>query len=71
MQSKTSNQKSSNILLLDSSVNNKESAIFKKTYKNIITFDINSDRLLTRKKILHKISDDFIENSELKLIIFL
>ena len=68
MQSKTSNQKSSNILLIDSSVNNKESAIFKKTYKNIITFDINSDRLLTRKKILHKISDDFIENSELKLI---
>ena len=54
MQSKTSNQKSSNILLLDSSVNNKESVIFKKTYKNIITFDINSDRLLTRKKILHE-----------------
>ena len=68
MQSKASNQKSSNILLIDSSVNNKESAIFKKTYKNIITFDINSDRLLTRKKILHEISDDFIENSELKLI---
>ena len=62
MQSKTPNEEYSDILLLDSNITKKESKIFNGNFKKIITFDINSDRMLTKKKISHIVSDDFIDN---------
>ena len=50
MQSKTPNEEYSDILLLDSNITKKESKIFNGNFKKIITFDINSDRMLTKKK---------------------
>ena len=61
MQPKISNEEYSDILLLDSNITKKESKIFNGNFKKIITFDINSDRMLTEKKISHIVSDDFID----------
>ena len=66
MQSKTPNEEYSDILLLDSNITKKESKIFNGNFKKIITFDINSDRMLTEKKISHIVSDDFIDNYDSK-----
>ena len=68
MQSKISNEEYSDILLLDSNITKKESKIFNGNFKKIITFDINSDRMLTEKKIPHIVSDDFIDNYDSKSI---
>ena len=62
MQPKISNEEYSDILLLDSNITKKESKIFNGNFKKIITFDINSDRMLTEKKIHHIVCDDFIDN---------
>ena len=58
----------SNILLVDSSITITEFNNLKKTFKKVFTFDINSDRLFTEKKIQHEIADNFINNTELALI---
>ena len=50
MQPKISNEEYSDILLLDSNITKKESKIFNGNFEKIITFDINSDRMLTEKK---------------------
>ena len=68
MQPKISNEEYSDILLLDSNITKKESKIFNRNFKKIITFDINSDRMLTEKKIPHIVSDDFIDNYDSKSI---
>ena len=54
------------ILLLDSTISKKDLIDFHKNYTKIITFDIDSDRLLTSNKISHITSDDFLNHSELK-----
>ena len=64
MQSKTPDEDSSNILLLDSSTSKKQFKIINNTFKKIITFDINSDRILSEKNFSHIVSDDFLNNSE-------
>ena len=68
MQPKISNEEYSDILLLDSNITKKESKIFNGNFEKIITFDINSDRMLTEKKIPHIVSDDFIDNYDSKSI---
>ena len=68
MQPKISNEEYSDILLLDSNITKKESKILNGNFKKIITFDINSDRMLTEKKISHIVSDDFIDNYDSKSI---
>ena len=64
MQSKTPDEDSPNILLLDSSTSKKQFKIINNTFKKIITFDINSDRILSEKNFSHIVSDDFLNNSE-------
>ena len=59
---------SDNILLIDSTVTENDLQNLKKTFKKIITFDIESDRKLITKKILHDVSDSLIDTSELKMI---
>ena len=59
---------SDNILLIDSNVTENDLQNLKKTFKKIITFDIESDRKLITKKILHDVSDTLIDKSELKII---
>ncbi|MBN18546.1 MAG: hypothetical protein CL758_03580 [Chloroflexi bacterium] len=59
---------SDNILLIDSTVTENDLQNLKKTFKKIITFDIESDRKLIMKKIPHDVSDSLIDKSELKLI---
>ena len=59
---------SDNILLIDSNVTENDLQNLKKTFKKIITFDIESDRKLITKKILHDVSDTLIDKSELKMI---
>ena len=59
---------SDNILLIDSTVTENDLQNLKKTFKKIITLDIESDRKLITKKILHDVSDTLIDKSELKII---
>ena len=59
---------SDNILLIDSTVTENDLQNLKKTFKKIITFDIESDRKLITKKVLHDVSDALIDKSELKMI---
>ena len=56
------------LLLIDSSTNTKEFKTLKKSFKKIITFDIESDREFTLNQIDHIVSDELIEKNELQLI---
>ena len=49
------------LLLIDSSTNTKEFKTLKKSFKKIITFDIESDREFTLNQIDHIVSDELIE----------
>ena len=59
---------SDNILLIDSTVTENDLQNLEKTFKKIITLDIESDRKLITKKILHDVSDTLIDKSESKVI---
>ena len=59
---------SDNILLIDSTVTGNDLQNLKKTFKKIITIDLESDRKLITKKISHDVSDTLIDKSELKMI---
>ena len=52
------------LLLIDSSTNTKEFKTLKKSFKKIITFDIESDREFTLHQIDHIVSDELIEKTE-------
>ena len=64
----TINQKSHNILLIDSSTSENDLESLKKDFFKIITFDLNSHRILNEKKIIHDFSDKLINLEELKMI---
>ena len=60
----TINQKSHNILLIDSYTTENDLESLKKDFFKIITFDLNSDRMLNEKKVIH----DFLELGHLSII---
>jgi len=52
-------------LLIDSTITPSKIDQLTKKYKQIISFDIETDQILTEKKIKHNISDIFLNTSEL------
>ena len=63
------NQKTrDSFLLIDSSVIPKKNSNFSKKYKKIITFDLQSHRVLQMRSVKHHISDEFLEEKELAKI---
>ena len=64
-----SSDKEQNIILFDSGTNIKN--IKKLILKNaslVITFDYKSHEILSRRKILHKISDSFLEEKDIHFL---
>ncbi len=63
------NQKTrDSFLLIDSSAIPKKNSNFSKKYKKIITFDLQSHRVLQMRSVKHHISDEFLEEKELAKI---
>ena len=55
-------------LLVDSTTEISKINKLKNSFKKIISFDLESDRLLTDNSINHEISENFIPDEELKSI---
>ena len=60
--------KNKEFLLIDSTTTSSKINQLTKKYKQIISFDVKTDQILTEKKIKHEISDSFLDTSEFLLI---
>ena len=65
MASNNSYVKNKEFLLIYSTTTSSKINQLTKKYKQIISFDVKTDQILTEKKIKHEISDSFLDTSEL------
>ena len=68
MSSKNLEHSNTNLLLVDFTITLAKIKQLKLDFKEIITFDIKSDRLLSDNGIKHEVSDNIINQNELRLI---
>ena len=67
MSSKNLEHSNTNLLLVDFTITLAKIKQLKSDFKEIITFDIKSDRLLSDNGIKHEVSDNIINQNELRL----
>ena len=65
MSSNNSYVKNKEFLLIDYTITSSKINQLTKKHKQIISFDVKTDQILTEKKIKHEISDSFLDTSEL------
>ena len=70
MEIKKKEEAISSFLLLDSTVTLKKSSTLNERYEKIITFDLESHRLLQKNSVKHFVSDEYIEKEDEKRIDF-